>query len=327
MINDLRELTEKVNTFVNYVVKTACEETTSGQYYVSVEDACKAAGMVVEDFLEHKDIIMNEFLSRNEVLDFDYRGISADLDIDCTLNYCPNYEWCEGDEEIFGSYAEFEKREVLPVGQPLSLTRLAEIGVNAISASKNNLNDLVVQFAKLWGMSTANARDDEHSYLELEAYDSAELTVLLLKWAEEYLASDCDDTVEFFEEKVAQLFSPHNDRAKVPVGSITYHTSHETIEYYDNDAFIKAYKKEVYYTGPMGCTPKVLNDDLHLQYEIAKIQYGEYCEEIEPFEQWKEKILSVRKEPLDSVILSCENVSKKADVVDINQYRNSKEER
>lgn len=133
MINNLRELNNKINDFVNYVVKTACEQTTSGNYFVSVEDAYKSAGMGYEDFLQYKELIMSELYSREEILDLEYAENSLEIDVNCALNYCPNYEWVKGDEAVFGSYEEFEKREILPVAQPLGDSLMARIGVDAIS--------------------------------------------------------------------------------------------------------------------------------------------------------------------------------------------------
>ena len=51
----------------------------------------------------------------------------------CGLDYCPYYEWCEGDEALFGSYDEWLERPVKPVSQALSMTRMSDIASDAIS--------------------------------------------------------------------------------------------------------------------------------------------------------------------------------------------------
>ena len=71
------------------------------------------------------------------------------------------------------------------------------------------MNDIIVQFARLWGQHEAlvlSAKDEDVSD-ELKGYDSEELLSLLTAWAEEFLSIDADDTVEFFEKKVDMLMS------------------------------------------------------------------------------------------------------------------------
>lgn len=121
MIGNLKELNEKINVFVDYVVKTACESTTSGNYYVSVDDSLKASEMSYEDFLSYKSIIQNELAARDEVLDLDFNEAQEEFDVNCALDYCPGYQWCDGDEEIFGcSYEEWLERPVKPVYQAVN---------------------------------------------------------------------------------------------------------------------------------------------------------------------------------------------------------------
>ena len=69
---------------------------------------------------------------------------------------------------------------------------------------KNNM-DLIVTFAKLWGIYTADNRTNKKTYRELEAYDSEELLELLSVWAEEFIEGEYDDTCDFFETKVSHL--------------------------------------------------------------------------------------------------------------------------
>lgn len=118
MIENLKELNEKINVFVDFVVKTACESTTSGNYFVSVDRALKASEMTYEDFLSYKAVIQNEISARDEVLDLDFNEKDDEFDVNCALDYCPSYQWCDGDEEIFGcSFEEWLERPTKPVSQ------------------------------------------------------------------------------------------------------------------------------------------------------------------------------------------------------------------
>lgn len=122
MIETLKELNGKVNAFVDFVVKTACESTTSGNYFVSVDEALKASEMTYEDFLSYKSVIQNEIAARDEVLDLDFNEKEEEFDVNCALDYCPSYQWCDGDEEIFGcSYEEWLERPA---------KRVRQLGVN-----------------------------------------------------------------------------------------------------------------------------------------------------------------------------------------------------
>lgn len=75
------------------------------------------------------------------------------------------------------------------------------------------MNDLIVQFAILWGQEIGSAvftKEIETSEI-LKAYDSEEVTNILSRWAEEYEAGDCDDTVCFFYEKLASLLNTEKE--------------------------------------------------------------------------------------------------------------------
>ena len=70
------------------------------------------------------------------------------------------------------------------------------------------MNDLVVQFARLWGQYEGyryTAKDEEISDM-LKAYDSLELYGVLCDWAEEYCFVDAEDTVDFFEKKIGEMY-------------------------------------------------------------------------------------------------------------------------
>ena len=70
------------------------------------------------------------------------------------------------------------------------------------------MKDLTIQFARLWGQreaSVINAKDEEVADM-LKAYDSEELQQLLQTWADEFIAVNAEDTVEFFENKIEALY-------------------------------------------------------------------------------------------------------------------------
>jgi hypothetical protein len=72
------------------------------------------------------------------------------------------------------------------------------------------MNDIIVQFARLWGMheATVLTAEDEDISDELKQWDSEELYSLLKKWSDEYeKCTDDIDTVEFFELKVKELMN------------------------------------------------------------------------------------------------------------------------
>ena len=77
------------------------------------------------------------------------------------------------------------------------------------------MNDVIVQFARLWGMAetlnllfdyTPNLTEkDRKISRKTKAYDSMELLALLTKWAKEYEVSDEEDTCDFFYRKLDEL--------------------------------------------------------------------------------------------------------------------------
>lgn len=70
------------------------------------------------------------------------------------------------------------------------------------------VSDIVVQFARLWGMHEAcivNAKDEEISDM-LKGYDSEEMMKLLIFWEEEYSGNLVEDTCDFFERKLEELY-------------------------------------------------------------------------------------------------------------------------
>ena len=80
----------------------------------------------------------------------------------------------------------------------------------------DNIYELVVQFARLWGqkevLTLCYTKQEEEIAEELKAYDSEELLKILSGWAEDYLdessfliEGESLDTVDFFEEKIENL--------------------------------------------------------------------------------------------------------------------------
>ena len=77
---------------------------------------------------------------------------------------------------------------------------------------KNNHLDVIVMFAKLWGITLADNRTDKAICKALESYDSEELAELLSKWAEEFVKKEFAqdgyvDACDFFDEKMSALIS------------------------------------------------------------------------------------------------------------------------
>ena len=73
------------------------------------------------------------------------------------------------------------------------------------------MEDLIVQFARLWGQQEVlviNSKDEEISKM-LKSYDSIELRNLLQQWSDEFMfdSNENTDTVEFFEEKIEEMYS------------------------------------------------------------------------------------------------------------------------
>lgn len=68
--------------------------------------------------------------------------------------------------------------------------------------------DVIVQFSILWGLKIGNAttEKDLKKAEEMKLYDSEELSKIFINWAKEYQHSNEDDTVDFFEQKLNDLF-------------------------------------------------------------------------------------------------------------------------
>ena len=70
-------------------------------------------------------------------------------------------------------------------------------------------DDLLVQFSMLWGMKIGRASSDSENEVAtfMKSYDSSELCSLFYAWREEYISQEWDDTADFFEEKMTEMFS------------------------------------------------------------------------------------------------------------------------
>ena len=71
------------------------------------------------------------------------------------------------------------------------------------------MDDLMIQFARLWGQREAtlnSSKDEDISYM-LKGFDSVDMEIELRKWKDEFLSlEDVEDTVEFFEKKIEELY-------------------------------------------------------------------------------------------------------------------------
>lgn len=83
-----------------------------------------------------------------------------------------------------------------------------------INVPKYTITDVVVQFARLWGQKEAlvvNAKDKEIADM-LKGYDSEEMVKLLIFWDEEYSGNLVEDTCEFFERKIEEMYQTECDK-------------------------------------------------------------------------------------------------------------------
>lgn len=71
------------------------------------------------------------------------------------------------------------------------------------------MNDLIVQFAILWGINIGSAITPGDLEIAecLKAYDSEEALALFTRWAEEYMENDWDDIYSFFINKLPSIIN------------------------------------------------------------------------------------------------------------------------
>ena len=271
MVNDLRTLNKQINDFVNYIVKKACDNTFSGNYIFdenNIKTACAACNMDYNDYLKYIDFIESELISREELLEFDMNGHI--IDFLCALNYCPNYEWCQGDEAIFGSFEAFENREIKPVSQPISLTEQADAADRRTTLLYNSISLLADKV--------------------FEEYESVEEL-------NEMLCEELGTSLEELKSLGIEI-SPV-DEPEV-VGSITYHYNNEIVVYSDRYKLIKDFSEALDIHGPNGVSANVSADDEMLEYQLDAAVLNVCGEEIPSPEEWKKnktenKIKSIKE--------------------------------
>lgn len=150
-IGSLEELSEAITAVANRAVKYGAERTSGGNYIMG-HDVFR--DLISEsDFKRYFDLIAAELEGREELLDLAVDKGAYELDCNFGLAYCPNYQFCEGDEEIFGSFEEWEKMETRPVSQPLSMRRMAEIGHEAILSTKEWFDHPEEELGASFGMT------------------------------------------------------------------------------------------------------------------------------------------------------------------------------
>ena len=130
-IGSIEKLCDVVTAVANMAVFIGCKRTSSGSYILGYEDF---KNLISEgDYMKYFHLIAAEVGSHDEVLDIDVIESSFEMDCNFALEYCQNYEWCYGDEAVFGcSYEEWENSPARAVSKNISLTRMAEIGRTAI---------------------------------------------------------------------------------------------------------------------------------------------------------------------------------------------------
>lgn len=156
MISSLKELNNVINDVVNDIVKVCTEHTSTGNWYVSYNDVSDLISE--EDFLKYFDFIRDELLSREEVLELNVTE-NREFDVTFGLDYCPNYEWCDGDEVIFDmTENEWEQNYVTkPVEQPYSMARKSDLLDFALTNIQKRLEhdseDRILEVAEFFGIS------------------------------------------------------------------------------------------------------------------------------------------------------------------------------
>lgn len=151
MIDSLHELNKTIHDVVQRMVEIAAARTTSGNRYVGHDDVADLISH--EDYLQYAPMIQNELWAREEILDVEF--VDGEMSLNVGLDWCPNYQWQEGDGEIFGmSFEEWEKNwQAKPVSKPLDLNRMAEIGQNAIAYVLETSDMSIEDLTESLGMS------------------------------------------------------------------------------------------------------------------------------------------------------------------------------
>lgn len=95
------------------------------------------------------------------------------------------------------------------------------------------------------------------------------------------------DSVSFVRlPALEQELTAEEKKENEVVGFLRYLDSGETVNYTDADAFIAAYKEDLYDYGPNGVRATTLTKDPAVRYEIEKLLVGEFGEELPDKETW-----------------------------------------
>ena len=157
MIDNIHDLNDTITAVANRALDVVAERSFSGQYYVDHSDVADLISQ--EDFALYAPMIIYELNGRPEILE----PVSLDdgqLDINLGLAYCKSYQWCEGDEEIFGcSFEEWMEMPVEPISHPLSLNRMAEIGYAAVSHIYETRESAITDLTESIGLTAAELKE------------------------------------------------------------------------------------------------------------------------------------------------------------------------
>lgn len=100
----------------NFIVRNACEDTWTGNRIIYVDDVANHTHMTYNEILKYREEIMEKMYKRNEILEVEFDAYNNCFDVTCCLVYCPQYQWCDGDEEIFGcSFEEWVSAPLEPI--------------------------------------------------------------------------------------------------------------------------------------------------------------------------------------------------------------------
>lgn len=114
MFCNLNELNQTINQVVDELVRIGTDYTSNGNYIADYDDVKNLISY--EDYLGFFNLIEGEISERPEILEVD--ACDEQFDMIFGLAYCPNYEWMDGDETVFGcSYEEWLEKPTLPISQ------------------------------------------------------------------------------------------------------------------------------------------------------------------------------------------------------------------
>lgn len=117
-----RNIPMEVIHSVDFIIECATEESTNGQYSFKWERLREKFFKSNEAFNDFFLDIISELCSRDEIFDIDINYAEGAFEFSIDVSYCRNYEWSEGDEEIFEcTKEEWEKRE------PKSITKKGDL--------------------------------------------------------------------------------------------------------------------------------------------------------------------------------------------------------